>query len=159
MGVGTIFEIGRVPIDLDKRMTSNDIPEDFYITIAEYIDDECDRGNNLKYFVELFGDQIQVSDDGESFTFRSTTKETYFRRKYSAFIKKATELSGISLDTFVGKTPYQISSAMHELNRIFSDQFGNYIYCDEELVPLDQWVREESLKGTYYFGETIDFNV
>lgn len=159
MSAGTIFEIGRVPIDPDKRMTANDIPEDFYMTIAEYIDDECDRGDNLKYFIELFGDQIQVSDDGESFMFRSTTKETYFRRKYRAFIKKATELAGVSLDTFVGKTPYPISSAMHELNRSFSDRFGNYIYCDEELVPLDQWVREESLKGTYYFGETIDFNV
>ena len=159
MSSGTIFQIGREPINKNKHMTSSDIPEDFYAAIAEYIDDGCDRERNIQFFIELFGDQILLSDNGESFTFRPAVKQTYFRRKYSAFIDKAAELSGVSLDAFVGKTPYPISSAMYELNRAFSDRFGNYVYCDGDLYPLDQWVREESLKGTYFFGETIDFNV
>ena len=36
--------------------------------------------------------------------------------------------------------------------------FGFYIYYQDELKTLDDWIRETDLSGSFYFGGTLDYH-
>ena len=101
---------------------------------------------------------MDVAEDGESFTFKPDAKKKYFHRKYYAFLDKARELTGISLEAFCAETPYDIGMAMYKLNEAYQDKFSFYIYHNDELKTLDEWIRETDLSGSFYFGGTLDYH-
>ena len=153
-----IIELGDEPILKHERMCESSVPEWFYHSIADYTDAETDREHDIKWFLEIVGGVVDVADDGESFKFKRKAKQNYFRRQYHAFLDKACELTGISLNAFVGKTKYDISMAMYKLNEYFQDKFSFYIYYKDELKSLDEWIRETDLSGSFYFGGTLDYH-
>lgn len=85
-------------------------------------------------------------------------KQKYFERQYHAFLDKACELTGISLDAFVGEAKYDIGMAMYKLNEHYQDKFSLYVYFNDELKSLDEWIRETDLSGSFYFGGTLDYH-
>ena len=85
-------------------------------------------------------------------------KTLYARALNPDSLQKAAELADVSIDAFVGITPYPIGTAMYELNRAYCDKFADYVMCDGELTPFDQWLRDESLKGTYYIGGVLEYH-
>ena len=90
--------------------------------------------------------------------FKSDAKKKYFHRQYYAFLDKARELTGISLEAFCAETPYDIGMAMYKLNEAYQDKFSFYIYYRDELKTLDEWIRETDLSGSFYFGGTLDYH-
>ena len=82
----------------------------------------------------------------------------YCLSKYHAFLDKACELTGISLDAFVGEAKYDIGMAMYKLNEHYQDKFSLYVYFNDELKSLDEWIRETDLNGSFYFGGTLDYH-
>ena len=73
-------------------------------------------------------------------------------------MKQACELTGISLDAFVGEAKYDIGMAMYKLNEHYQDKFSLYVYFNDELKSLDEWIRETDLSGSFYFGGTLDYH-
>ena len=63
-----------------------------------------------------------MAEDGKSFTFKPKAKQKYFERQYHAFLDKAGELTGISLDAFVGEAKYDIGMAMYKLKMCIRDR-------------------------------------
>ena len=101
---------------------------------------------------------VDVAEDGESFTFKPNAKKKYFHRQYYAFLDKARELTGISIEAFCAETPYDIGMAMYKLNEAYQDKFSFYIYYQDELKTLDEWIRETDLSESFYFGGTLDYH-
>lgn len=77
---------------------------------------------------------------------------------YYAFLDKARELTGISIEAFCAETPYDIGMAMYKLNEAYQDKFSFYIYYQDELKTLDEWIRETDLSESFYFGGTLDYH-
>jgi hypothetical protein len=153
-----IFELSRTPVHPEDRFNTNDIPDGFYHNIADYAIDETNRAEDIAWFVSCYRSIIAIGEDGESITFDHMAKQDYFRFKHQKFIEKAAELSAVSLDAFVGDTPYPIDFAVYELNDAYKDKFGFYIYYENELVPMDEFMRTFSLEGIFYFGGTVDYH-
>lgn len=51
-----------------------------------------------------------------------------------------------------------IGMALYKLNDCFNDKFSFYIYFQDELKTLDDWIRETDLSGSFYFGGTLDYH-
>ena len=47
--------------------------------------------------------------------------------------------------------------AMYKLNEHYQDKFSLYVYFNDELKSLDEWIRETDLSGSFYFGGTLDY--
>lgn len=107
-----IIELGNAPILPDDRMGECSVPEWFYHSIADYTNAETDRDEDLKWFLEIVAHIVDVAEDGESFTFKPNAKKKYFHRQYYAFLDKARELTGISIEAFCAETPYDIGMAI-----------------------------------------------
>ena len=138
-----IIELGNAPILPDDRMGECSVPEWFYHSIADYTNAETDRDEDLKWFLEIVAHIVDVAEDGESFTFKPNAKKKYFHRQYYAFLDKARELTGIS---------------MYKLNEAYQDKFSFYIYYQDKLKTLDEWIRETDLSESFYFGGTLDYH-
>lgn len=39
-----------------------------------------------------------------------------------------------------------------------SHKFSLYVYFNDELKSLDEWIRETDLSGSFYFGGTLDYH-
>ena len=37
-------------------------------------------------------------------------------------------------------------------------KFSLYVYFNDELKSLDEWIRETDLSGSFYFGGTLDYH-
>lgn len=153
-----IIELGNAPILPDDRMGECSVPEWFYHSIADYTNAETDRDEDLKWFLEIVAHIVDVAEDGASFTFKPNAKKKYFHRQYYAFLDKARELTGISIEAFCAETPYDIGMAMYKLNEAYQDKFSFYIYYQDKLKTLDEWIRETDLSESFYFGGTLDYH-
>ena len=89
-------------------MCESSVPDWFYHSIADYTDADTDRDHDIKWFLDAVARVVDVAEDGKSFTFKPKAKQKYFERQYHAFLDKACELTGISLDAFVGEAKYDI---------------------------------------------------
>lgn len=153
-----IIELGDEPILEHERFSEYSVPEWFYHSVADYVVDSDDRSDDVEWFLDQIGSIVRVSKDGESFTFKPKAKQKYFEHKYHLFLDMARELSGISLDAFVGETEYDIGMSMYKLQEVFADKFDFYIYYKDQLKSLDEWIRETDLNGSFYFGGTLDYH-
>ena len=116
-----IIELSKDPILKHERMCESSVPDWFYHSIADYTDADTDRDHDIKWFLDAVARVVDVAEDGKSFTFKPKAKQKYFERQYHAFLDKACELTGISLDAFVGETKYDIGMAMYKLNEHYQD--------------------------------------
>jgi len=153
-----IYQISHLPIKPEDYIAFCSIPEAFFATNAEYLVEDTDRQTAIKELMDSLSSIVVPSRDCESFTFKTHAKQTYFRRRHSVFVEKAAELADVSIDAFVGQTPYPIGTAMYELNRAYCDKFGSYVIIDGEMIPFDQWLRDDSLKETYYIGGVLEYH-
>lgn len=153
-----IIELSKDPILKHERMCESSVPDWFYHSIADYTDADTDRDHDIKWFLDAVARVVDVAEDGKSFTFKPKAKQKYFERQYHAFLDKACELTGISLDAFVGEAKYDIGMAMYKLNEHYQDKFSLYVYFNDELKSLDEWIRETDLSGSFYFGGTLDYH-
>lgn len=112
-----IIELSKDPILKHERMCESSVPDWFYHSIADYTDADTDRDHDIKWFLDAVARVVDVAEDGKSFTFKPKAKQKYFERQYHAFLDKACELTGISLDAFVGEAKYDIGMAMYHLMR------------------------------------------
>ena len=51
-----------------------------------------------------------------------------------------------------------MSLLMYELDEAYEAKFGYYIYEDDTLEPLSEWLRNADNGVTYYFGNVLDYH-
>lgn len=47
---------------------------------------------------------------------------------------------------------------MYELNEAYSSKYGYYIYEDDELQPLPEWLRAADPQAIYHIGNVLDYH-
>lgn len=147
-----IIELSKDPILKHERMCESSVPDWFYHSIADYTDADTDRDHDIKWFLDAVARVVDVAEDGKSFTFKPKAKQKYFERQYHAFLDKACELTGISLDAFVGEAKYDIGMAMYKLNEHYQDMKRN-VKTLHTLFPDLEDRKPMSLFGDGDFGE------
>lgn len=156
-----VFEISTTPIDAKDQFNTSQLPEWFFHTIADSGDDvpDAEREGSLDWFVRRFGDNCHR--DGDKVSFEPQMKTDYFKKSHEAFLSAASTLTKCSLDEFSGVAPQsEFFRALFTLKSSFENQYSFYVYNKEidELITMDQWVRNADLTQSYYIGGIIDYH-
>ena len=68
----------------------------------------------------------------------------------------------LTLEAFIGleKGPERkpMDLYMYKLNEAYTDKYGFYIYEEDTLMPLGEWLRWVDLEEDYYFGNVLDYH-
>ena len=106
---------------------------------------------------------IFVPEPGkDSFRIAPNGKKAYFSGGYKRFRELCAQMTTLSLDAFIGKESgpenKPMSLLMYELDEAYEAKFGYYIYEDDTLEPLAEWLRNADTGVTYYFGNVLDYH-
>ena len=125
--------------------------EDGFIgPIADYVSNECNREEDIAWFMQLYGKHGVVFDkDKECFIFKEGFKESYFKDRYD---KIKDDMHNLTLEEF-SSDPNKV----YMIKRYVEERFGFYVYFDHA-ETLDSFVRELEYDTEYYVGETIDYH-
>lgn len=157
-----IFQISKETIDVSDYIEASDIPEGFQSGIADYVVDVEDRTAELKCLMESFGG-IFVPEPGEdSFRIAPNGKKAYFSGGYKRFRELCALMLTTTMEAFIGMEAgpedKALSFLMYELNEAYSSKYGYYIYEDDELLPLPEWLRVADPQAIYHIGNVLDYH-
>ena len=156
-----IFEISSQPIEAESRLTEYAVPEWFCGSIADYVDTvrEEEREDDMNWLAGRFGGNCERV--GDKLEFKEMTQEDYFRFDYIKFQESLTVLQACDLESFSGKRYLpSLYEAMYQVKSAYEDRFGFYVYdrdC-EELMTLDNWVRNMNVSVPSYIGGIVDYH-
>lgn len=94
----------------------------------------------------------------EVLTMRDGVREGYFAARFDMFQKVLERLSGVDADAFSNDESRAVEYLMCQLRSAFNERFGTYVYVDEELLTLDEFIRTCELNIPYYFGNVLDYH-
>ncbi len=143
-------------------MTESSIPEYFHSGIADYVSEVSDREAELTYFIESETGVLEAGTEKYTFRLAPQGRENYFQDSYKRFRELCALMLTASLEAFIGTEPgpgnQQFSYLMYQLNDSYREQYGYYIFEDDELKPFCDWLREADLKAVYYLGNVLDYH-
>ena len=150
-----IFQIGKEPLTKEEYIVSSSIPEWFTYSVADYIDDDCNRESDIDWLMSAALGGV-ASVDGDKLVFHDTSR--YFEGKYEAFIKAAEQLTKTSFDNFLSCCA--VRAVLFNLKEAYNDRYGFYVYNsdDDSLDTLDDFMRSVKDGETYYIGGVIDYH-
>lgn len=149
-----IFQIEKEAISEDEYIDSDSIPEWFTNVIADYTSDDNDRQNDIDWLMTAALNEVATAEK-DKLIFSSDVRR-YFKEKHEAFVKAAEKLSQTPFDDFVSK--YAVDSVLFNLKEAYSDRYGFYVYIDDDLVTLDDFMRDVKDGEVYYFGGVVDYH-
>lgn len=157
-----IFQVSKAPIEPSQYIQSFDIPDSFTSGIADYVADVDDRQEELEWFGESFEGLVRRGHDKDAFQILPAGREAYFRQGHQRFKEICALMQTVTLEAFIGleKGPEgkTIDLLMYELNETYADKYGFYIYEEDALMPLGEWLRGVDLEAVYYFGNVLDYH-
>lgn len=148
-----IFQVSLDPIEKANYITEGDYYDHWFTnSIADYVSDDCDRDEDIKWLKGCVnGISFGADDNGEYFIVES--KELYFEKSFIAFKEVLDKLNKYTLSDFS-----QGIFEIYHLNISYEDKYGFYIDADGELMTLDEFVRGCVEKEKYYLGGTCDYH-
>ncbi len=156
MSHGRIFQIEAKP--LRDRLSSYDIPQWFTESVADYVSDECDddKYEYEKLITALRG--AAILREGHKLVFTADCKQ-YFRDKYKRFNVALENLRNTTFYDFTKSTGpgYRLTENLYRLNEEYEEKFGIYVYTNDDLIPLDRFLRYVNEGDVYYLGGVVDF--
>lgn len=158
-----IFQVSKTEIDPSYYVQPGDVWDRMhYNGAADYVTDLDDRSEEVEYLMQSFAHVFAKGPDQFSFQIAEGGKEHYFKPGYRRFRELCALMITLSLDAFIGKETgpenKSMSLLMYELNEAYEDKFGYYIYEDDTLEPLCEWLRNADTDVTYYFGNVLDYH-
>ena len=153
-----IYQISKNPIDKVDYIEESHYWDHWFIgAIADYVNEDTDRTNDIEWLKECYGNEglsFGTDDDGEYFIV--TDKAEYFAKRFKTFQKTLKELSELTLDDFAsGKSSMQ----MYTLKAAYDDKFGFYVDGDDTgMETFDECIRSSSNGTKFYIGATIDYH-
>lgn len=158
-----IFQVGTTEIAPSDYIQPGDVWDRMhYNGAADYVTDLDDRCEELKYLMESFKNIFVKGPNQFSFQIAEGGKEHYFKPGYKRFRELCAQMTTLSLDAFIGKESGPENKPMfllmYELDEAYGDKYGYYIYEDDTLEPLSEWLRNADTGVTYYFGNVLDYH-
>jgi hypothetical protein len=143
-----IIQLGETPISEDEFISEYDFEGDNFVgSVADYVSDEVDYEEYVKWFVEsLPSDYIKY--DGQSIIFLPGFKVFYFKPRFEKLKRIVGELT---LEDFItGLLTYEICE-------LINDKYGFYVY-NGYWRTFDDFVQELREGVPYYIGGILDYH-
>lgn len=157
-----IIQVSKSPIEPVDYTQPVEIPDYFQASIADYVIEVDDRQEELDYVMESFKGILVAGTEKNSFCVTDEGRKQYFQGGYQRFREICALMLTMSLDAFIGTETgpegKAVSQFMYELNEAYADKYGFYIYENDELQPLCEWLREADTNVVYYFGNVLDYH-
>lgn len=126
--------------------------------------DASDTAESIEWLKSCYQDTIEI--DMNAGTLRFTDPKKLMESSFSEFQAALKNLSGMTIDDFVKEYPENnimngIGFAMWQLNKAYADHSGFYIYTENELKPLNAFVRGfvgDITEQTFYIGNVLDYH-
>ena len=148
-----IFQVSLDPIEKANYITESDYYDHWFTnSIADYVSDDCDREEDIKWLKDCV-DGISFGSDNNGEYFIVESKETYFEKKFIAFKEALDKISKCTLSDFS-----QGIFELYQLNISYEDKYGFYIDADGELMTFDTFIRDCVESEKYYLGGTCDYH-
>lgn len=150
-----VFQLSTCEIDELDYLSEVDsgLEDNFIGPIADYVSSECNREEDIRFLLELYGKHgIEHNKDeygGHSLVFSESFKENYFKERFDSV---SDLLSNMTLGQFSAD-----SCSINRVINVFEDKFGFYVYFDTP-EPFDVFVRELIPGTRYYIGGTVDYH-
>ena len=149
-----IFQVSLNPIEKADYITESnyDYEHWFVNEIADYVSDDCDKDEDIKWLKDCVdGLNFGSDDNGDYFIVES--KEAYFEKKFIAFKEALDKINKCTLSDF-SKGIFEI----YHLNISYEDRYGFYIDADGEVMTFDAFIRCCVENEKYYLGATCDYH-
>lgn len=149
-----IFQIEKEAITEEEYIDSDLIPEWFTQSVADYTSDGCDREDDIDWLMTGALGDVATVENGK-LTFSSDVRR-YFKRKHDVFIKAAEQLAKVEFNDFVSS--HSVYSILYNLKESYNDRYGFYVYSNDELYTLDEFMRTVGDGDVYFIGGTVDYH-
>ena len=149
-----IFQIEKEVVTEEEYIDSDLIPEWFTQSVADYTSDGCDREDDIDWLMSAALGEVAMVENGK-LTFSSDVRR-YFKRKHDAFVKAAEQVAKVEFNDFVSN--HNVYSFLFNLKEAYNDKYGFYVYSNDELCTLDEFMRTVGDGDVYYIGGTVDYH-
>ena len=151
-----IFQVSTRPIDKADYITESDYWDHWFThSIADYIDGDCYRDEDLKWLEDCYdekGIKFGVDNNGEYLIIESKVK--YFDEAYKRFKKLIKTISECGITHFINGI-----DEFWDLKNVYEDKFGFYMQTDDDgLMTMDNFIRTYPENVKVYIGGTIDYH-
>jgi len=157
MSHSRIYQISTKPILEEDYLLADDFINHWFTnTIADYVDDDTDRGADIRSLKEKLGDSAKFESE-DSFVIQPGGKEMYFQKAYGLFKNACLKAVLMDFSEFVSSNG--LSIVMYSIDNAYCDKYSIYVSPDEfETIPLDEFIRSAELGKRYFIGNTLDYH-
>lgn len=145
-----IFQLSKTPIAEDDYICSEmfyDYTKDF----ADYTYDVERREDGIEWLLSTT-EGIGIKND----IITVQNRYGYFADSYAEFSSEVKYLSMITLSDFVDEEFIDI--AVNRLSNNYNKNLGFYIFLDDEMLTLDEFVRLSSDGDEFYVGGIVGYH-
>lgn len=148
-----IFQVSLEPIDKSNYITESDYWDHWFThEIADYVNADCDRDEDVKWLSDCAkGYAVGSDDNGEYFIV--TSKTEYFGQAFERFKSTLDRIKDCTIEDFV-----QGFYEMWMLKDAYENRFSFYVDADGELLNFDKFIRLCVTGEKYYIGGIIDYH-
>lgn len=164
-----IIQLSDAPIAKDNLLTEYEVQDSVlygHVVGCVYTDAEIEDAH-ADFLKGLEGDDhrcapyfsVENADDGVPFsvTFAEAYRDAYFKKQYNRFKELLDHLTQESyFKAFVG---HEIKYRLDEISKLVEDEYGDYVYMDEEYTTLDAFLRYAQSDVPYYLGALFYYKI
>ena len=142
-----IYQVSDEPIAKGERVTSADFFDRSFIGT---IRDVGSREKELERFGRWLTAQKLGTLSGNTFTLVPDVCQRRFSYRYRTFLEAADAVSAVTEEQFQSGTG--VEDLLFNLRQLFTDEFDDYVFYDDELLPMDSFLRIAKPDVIYHIG-------
>lgn len=147
-----IYQVSDEPIAERKWITSVDFFDRSFIGT---IRDVNDRAKEMERFSRWLTAQKLGTLSGDFFTLVPDICQRRFSYRYHTFLEAAAAVSAVTEEQFQSGTG--VEDLLFNLRQLFTDEFDDYVFYDDELLPMDSFLRIAEPDAVYHIGGICEY--
>lgn len=149
-----IFQVDSKPINKEDYIEESTYWDHWFVnSIADYVNDNCDRNDDIQWLKDCAkGYSIGCDENGEYLIIEN--KEEYFKNSFERFKELLDKIKDSTIQDFT-KGIFE----MYGLKNAYEEKFGFYMETDGYgLITMDSFIRDFPEDVKFYIGGTIDYH-
>ena len=153
-----IFQLSTNPIDKEDYIEESNYYDHWFTNqIADYVNDDCDREDDITWLKDSANGYVVYKDNNNNYRLVMNSKEEYFANSYERFIDELAKIGTPTIEEFAK------GISLYGVNDAYEEKFGFYVdlYGDEygsDLMTFDDFARTCDVGTIYYIGGTVDYH-
>lgn len=155
MATYSIIQLTKERLNPDEYIDEEFYYDNFVGVIADYVNGDVNRDNELKFFERELGSAARFTSPD---SFKIIDKKSFFRGAFLNFQENLRIMGIYTLEQFSGDIPSDIDFDFYKLRKSYSDKFGTYIEWEGGTVPIADFLRYADTNATYYIGGIVNYH-